>query len=234
MSSLLDTTQRMSDLGPRYAETDPAHFPVDAWATWTNLIFLVVIVYWSRRLRGQAHRHRMLAVAIPLLTIGWIGGTIYHATRSHVCWTLLDWCPIVILVLAAAWWLWRRLLPGGALAFCVTLLPLLVASMLARFLANSGPAGISISYAILAAGVVVPAVVCCVRRPDVWRWLVAVLVCFTLALTFRICDARLSAAGWPHGSHYLWHIFGGLATFFMFGFLYALRAGERELAACRT
>lgn len=83
-------------------------------------------------------------------------------------------------------------------------------------------------YAIFAAGVVVPAMVCCVRRPDVWRWLVAVLVCFAAALNFRACDARLAAAGWPHGSHYLWHIFGGLATFLMFSFLYALRAGDQE------
>jgi hypothetical protein len=129
-----DTTQRMSDLGPRYAETDPAHFPVDAWATWTNLVFLVAVVYWTRRLRGQARRRRMLAFTLPLLLVGWIGGTIYHATRSHVCWTLLDWYPIAIPVLAAA--------------------------------------------------------------------------------------------GWPHGSHYLWHIFGGLATFFTFDVLYALRAGD--------
>jgi len=226
MSQLLATSMRLSDLGPRYAETDLTNFPVEPWATWTNLIFLAVIVYWTWRLRGQRRRHMVLAAALPLLTIGWFGGTIYHATRSSVVWTLLDWCPIVVLVLLAAWWLWRRLLPSAALAFCATLLPLLVAGALARWLANSGPAGISASYAILAVGVVVPAVGNCVRRSGMWLRLAVVLGCFAVALIFRVCDAPLAQAGWPHGSHYLWHVFGGLATFFMFGFLYALRAGD--------
>ena len=230
MSQLLDTSMRLSDLGPRYAETDLTHFPVDAWATWTNLVFLFVIVYWARRLRRSDRRHLLLSIALPLLTIGWLGGTVYPATRSSVVWTLLDWGPIVVLVLLAAWWLWRRLLPSAALAFCATLLPLLVAGALARSLANSGPAGISASYAILAAGVVVPAVGNCVRRPDTWLRLAVVLGCFAVALVFRVCDAPLAQAGWPHGSHYLWHIFGGLATFFMFGFLYALRAGDPAAA----
>ena len=108
MSAVLDTSMRLPDLGPRYAETDLGHFPVEPWATWTNLIFAVVIVYWTRRLRGSWRRHRLLAAALPLLTAGWIGGTVYHATRCHVFWTLLDWCPIVVLVLLAAGWLWRR------------------------------------------------------------------------------------------------------------------------------
>ena len=45
----------------------------------------------------------------------------------------------------AAGWLWRRQLPNMGLAVGATLLPLLVAGVLARSLANAGPAGISAS-----------------------------------------------------------------------------------------
>lgn len=226
MNTLLDISLRLPDLGPRYAETDLAHFPVEPWATWTNLIFVVVVLYWARRLRHGDRQHRLLQVALPLLALGWFGGTLYHATRSSVVWTLLDWCPIVILVLMAAGWLWRRLLPNLTLTIGVTMLPLLIAGAMGRLLANSGPAGISASYAILATGVVVPAMGNCVRRPKVWPQLVIVLVCFASALIFRVSDAALARQGWPHGSHYLWHVFGGIATFFMFGFLHALREGD--------
>lgn len=225
MHALLDTSQRLADMGPRYAETDLAHIPVEPWATWTNLIFLFVIVYWVRRLRGQYRRHLILTLALPLLAVGWIGGTVYHATRSHVFWTLLDWIPIVLLVLLAAVWLWRRLLPHVGLAVVATLLPLLITAALVRPLANSGPAGITASYALISTSVIIPAVWNAARCGRCARaWLAVVFLCFVVALAFRVLDAPLAQAGWPHGSHYLWHLAGGLATFCMFRFLFELQA----------
>jgi hemolysin III len=201
---------------------------VEPWSTWTNLVFLFVIVYWARRLRGQWRRQFLLSLSLPLLTIGWVGGTLYHATRSHDIWLMLDWCPIVMLILLAAYWLWRRLLPGSILAAATALLlPVILAAGMARLLVYAGRSGISASYAILAAGVVVPAVLNCVRQRHAWPWLAGVIVCFVAALTFRILDEPLADAGWPHGSHYLWHLFGGFATFLMFAFLYRLREGDQ-------
>jgi hemolysin III len=114
-----------------------------------------------------------------------------------------------------------RLAVGVALV-----LPLLIALALARSLAHSGAAGISASYAIMASTVVIPAVLNCVKQRGAWPWLAAVVVCFAAALGFRTYDAMLAQAGWPHGSHYLWHLFGGLATFLMFAFLHRLREGD--------
>lgn len=227
-------------MGPRYAETHPGQWPVDAWATWTNLVFLFVVVFWVWRLRGQWRRHPWIALSLPWLAVGWIGGTIYHATRSHVAWLLMDWVPIVLLLVMAGGWLWRRLLRNTALAVGATLVPPLVAFALMHRLARD-PSGITWSYAIMASGVVIPAVInACHRRPA-RSSLGAVLACFVVALAFRAFDAPLARIGWPHGSHYLWHVFGGLATFFTFSFLYALResdsttpAGEQERRAPHT
>lgn len=222
-----ENAARLADLGPRYAETDLARFPVEPWATWTNLVFLAVIVYWAWRLRGQFRRHRLLAVALPLLGIGWLGGTLYHATRSSPAWFLMDWLPIVALLLMAATWLWRRLLPNLGLAVTAAVLPLLVAGALGSKLAHGGAVGISASYALIAGGNLVPAVIHAVRGTRRARgWLALVVACFAAALAFRLFDAPLAQAGWPHGSHYLWHIFGGAATFGMFGFLYELRSAD--------
>ena len=130
-------------------------------------------------------------------------------------------------MLLAAWWLWRRLLPNAGLAVGATMLPLLVAAALVRPLANSGPAGICASYAVIASSVLVPAVLNAARGGARIRcWLAFVLVCFAAALTFRLLDAPLAQAGWPHGSHYLWHLVGGFATFGMFRFLFELRAAD--------
>jgi hemolysin III len=38
-------TPIIADHGPIYAETVPGRFPVEPWATLTNLIFLAVIIY---------------------------------------------------------------------------------------------------------------------------------------------------------------------------------------------
>lgn len=229
MHALIDSSQRLADWGPRYAETDLSRLPVESWATWTNLIFLFAIVYWTWRLRGQYSRHIILTIALPLLAAGWFGGTVYHATRSHPIWLLMDWVPIVLLMLLASGWMWRRLVPGVGLAFVATLAPLLAVLALARSLANTGSAGISLSYALMAASVVVPAALNAVRnRTRAWVWLVVVFLCFAAALMFRLLDARLAAAGWPHGSHFLWHLFGGAATFCMFRFLFELRAADPD------
>jgi hypothetical protein len=222
----LPVSRAVSDHGPIYAETAPGRFPVEPWASLTNLVFLVVIVYWGRRLRSQGRRHSFLSLALPLLALGWLAGTVYHATRSHDLWLVLDWVPIVLLILMAAFWLWRRWLPASfrspILASLVLLLPILLAALMTRGFALPGHSGISVTYAVLAAGLFIPGFLHCVRRPDLRRLFAVAIACFLAALAFRTYDLPLARFGWPHGSHYLWHVFGGAATFFMFAFLHKL------------
>jgi hemolysin III len=112
------------------------------------------------------------------------------------------------------------------MASAALLVPIILSATLAQYLALSDRAGISASYAILASGVILPATIHCARRPDVRPIFALVLVSFAAAIAFRTGDIPLALLGWPHGSHYLWHLFGGVATFFMFAFLYRLRENE--------
>lgn len=209
------------DFGPVYRETDPGRFPVEPWATASNLAFLAVIVFWSLRLRGRWRRHPVLAASLPVLAVGWIAGTIYHATRSHVAWLLLDWVPIVLLIVFAAVHLWRRLGLQWAAALALTVLT----PMLAGAVFHSGrvpdPAGITLTYAFTGLALVLPALLhCALRHRRGWPWLTAALASFAAALVCRQIDLS-PAVTWPMGTHFLWHLFGGAATFAMFGYLFS-------------
>jgi len=97
------------DRGPIYLETVMGRFPVEPWNTVSNLLFLALIVNWVWRLqRDGIGPHRFIAGALPVLFIGWVGGTIYHATRSANIWLFLDIGPIALLVIATAVFFWRR------------------------------------------------------------------------------------------------------------------------------
>jgi hemolysin III len=88
-------------------------------------------------------------------------------------------------------------------------------------------ARITVSYAAIGLALVVPAALHAAilnRRHS--GWLPAALAAFVLALVARQSDLAAGAAGWPMGSHFLWHLFGGAATFCVFGYLHAVRAGN--------
>lgn len=235
MTAVVAAAARMGDWGPVYVETVSGRFPVEPWATATNLVFLGVALYWARRIRGQWRRHVLLACSIPVLLVGWAAGTVYHATRSHPAWLLLDWLPIVILMAAAAIWLWRDLLGRPALAFAVFLVPPLLAGAAASAAGIPAGARITVSYAAIGLALVVPAVLhAAILNRRHAGWLLAALAAFAMALAARQADFAAGAAGWPMGSHFLWHLFGGAATFCVFGYLHAVRAGNgnADCAGC--
>lgn len=209
----------LSDYGPVYRETKPGRFPVEPWATASNLAFLLLVLTWAGRLRGRWRRHPLLAAALPLLTLGWIGGTIYHATRSHPAWLLLDWVPIALLLLATGAALWRRLTGRTALSLALTILPL---GLSASLLLSPLPPGIRITanYALMGLSLALPAVLhCALRFPRGAPRLIVALAAFAAALAFRQWDLA-SPASLPMGTHFLWHLFGALAAFCVIGYLF--------------
>ena len=97
-----------NDTGPIYMETLMGRFPVEPWNTYSNLLFLALIVFWFFRVRRNVRDHRFIAYSLPVFLLGWVGGTVYHATRSHEVWLFLDWAPIALLALAVAIFFWHR------------------------------------------------------------------------------------------------------------------------------
>src|SRR5436190_11098274 len=81
---------RGPDRGPLYTETpgelkagQPFHGTVaEPWNATTAFLFVLIVVYWVARLRGRLIRHPFLAVTLPLLFVGGVGGTLYHGLRT--------------------------------------------------------------------------------------------------------------------------------------------------------
>jgi len=69
-----------NDSGPIYRETIAGRFPVEPFNTLSNLLFLAIIVYFSAKVYKDYKRQAFLALAIPILFIGFFGR---HGLSCH-------------------------------------------------------------------------------------------------------------------------------------------------------
>ncbi len=209
------------DYGPLYKETDMSRFPVEPFNTFSNLIFLLLVIYWSWKTRLNTVKHPLTTVCMPILLLGFIGGTVFHATRSSSIWLQLDVMPILVLALSAGIFLWRMLVRKWVWTFLLTLGPWTIYFFISKYVISVPEKyAISIGYVVLASNILLPAVLFCVlRNRQAWLTLTLCLASFAVAVTFRMTD-RLDIAFLPQGTHFLWHIFGGICSFFMIKYIY--------------
>ncbi|MCB9030662.1 MAG: hypothetical protein H6619_06380 [Deltaproteobacteria bacterium] len=62
-----------NDFGPIYAETDMTQFPVEPFNTVSNVIFLLMILYFTYQTRLRYQSHPLLVTILPILSLGFIG-----------------------------------------------------------------------------------------------------------------------------------------------------------------
>ena len=206
------------DSGPIYQETIAGRIPVEPFNTYSNLIFLAIIIYFSLKVYRDYENHRFLAWSLPILFLGFIGGTVYHATRSHDVWMYMDWLPIVILCLAVsvyytiklkATWK-RRLLLILAVVFLVFGL---------RMIPWPVSLKTSIGYIGTALGLLLPILTYFyTNRLHHWGYILMAFLSFGMAISFRVMDRFVEI--FPMGSHWLWHCFGALSVFFLMKYIY--------------
>ncbi len=214
-------TVEPNDQGPIYRETDISRIPVEPWSTFSNLIFLAVFIYFAVKTKFKYKKYPLLVIFLPILLLGWIGGTIYHATRSNDIWLLLDYIPIMFLVLMASIYFWREVVGKWTLVFCFTLFPIIIYRLIYETLALPHSLSISAGYSVLALIVIIPLVLHCIwKNPNGWKFLAGALGSFIIAITCRLLDDNCLTAYLPMGTHFLWHLFGGFCCFFMFYYIY--------------
>ncbi len=230
-------TQRGADRGPLYTET-PAEiragrpYPgtiAEPWNTATAFLFVLIVVYWFIRLRGKLFRHTFLAVALPILLVGGIGGTLYHGLRNWVGFFLMDLIPIYVLGLAVCIYWWIRLGPK------ITHLVIMIATLaLLQVLGQwrLPPVwAINVSYACLALLILVPLAIILLRtRFHHAGWVATALISFVIAWFFRLADT------WeppllPMGTHWLWHTFGAVTTAALSEYVYRIEGIKLNRAA---
>lgn len=228
LAELVPRHFQVGDSGPIYTETVLGHPPVvEPLNALSNFIFLWIMWRWWRRNREHGP-YPVVSWGLPIMFASFIGGTIYHATRSHEFWYLLDWIPIYILALGVAAFLWTRLFgtKWGLSIFASLSLTLMAINAVAELWTSWEPVTlISLSYGSLVIANLLPLILHA-RRPEAQgarRWLVAGGLVMASAIGFRQLDVHIAHHHidvWPHGSHFMWHLLGGLAVNCMLEYLW--------------
>ena len=217
--------QAPADFGPIYAETDLSRFPVEPFNTFSNLIFLLIVVVFALRTKLDWKQHALLVGCLPFVLIGFVGGSVFHATRSNSIWLVMDFLPILVLGLVGATYFWFRVIKHPF--FAATVMLTLLATPRALLWSMGAPRSIAISwgYAGMAVTILLPALIDCARRGWVnFRYLLGAVLFFGLAVFFRSIDLGWGRELLPMGTHFLWHLCGGCAVYLLFEYLYSMRA----------
>jgi hypothetical protein len=214
-----DPPERGPDHGPLYTET-PAELKfgqpfsggvAEPWNAATAFLFVLIVVYWVARLRGRLKEYPFLAVTLPLLFVGGVGGTLYHGLRSWVGFFLMDLLPIFLLGLIVSLYWWVRLGPRVRHLLAVVVV-LSILQLLGQWQLPT-QWKINLSYAMLAMLILVPLALVLVRtRGRHAGWVATSFVSFAIAWLCRIADTWQPPL-LPMGTHWLWHTFGAVTTF---------------------
>ncbi len=209
-----------NDSGPIYRETIMGRLPVEPFNTISNLVFLGIIIYFVIRVYKNPKQHSFLAFCLPILAIGFVGGTVFHGTRSHQIWLFMDWMPIMILCLSAVIYFifklyeiwWKRILTIFIIfgvSFAIRMLPIPISVR------------ISLGYVITAITVLLPITLYLIKTKGKHKELIIVaFLCFAIAVGFRSADQFWETDFLYMGTHWLWHVFGGISVFFLMLYVY--------------
>ncbi|HEX3148532.1 MAG TPA: hypothetical protein VHR66_10640 [Gemmataceae bacterium] len=227
-NAMIVVPQRAADRGPFYTETPPElksglPYPgpvAEPWNAATAFLFVAIVVYWVVRLRGRLKNYPFLAVALPILFVGGVGGTLYHGLRNWSGFFWMDVIPIYFLGLIVSVYWWIRL--GPRISHLVTMIAVMVLLMMLGQWQLPTMWAIQLSYAMLALLVLIPLGLVLFRtRCRHAGWVATSLISFGIAWFFRIADT------WeppllPMGTHWLWHTFGALTTFSLSEYVYRI------------
>ncbi|WNJ17076.1 hypothetical protein [Pontibacter sp. G13] len=218
---------RPKDTGPIYTETNMENWIVEPFNAASAILFVLVVGYWFWKLRGQYRHHLFLTFVLPVLLIGGIGGTLYHAFRNSEFFLVMDWLPIMLLTLAASMYFLVRVLGKWYYAFATFVVVFLMQWLTYLFVPQRY--AINVSYAITGLYVLIPVWMMMAKTQyrhsqHVW-WS---LLSFGLALFFRSIDPM---ALLPMGTHFLWHVFGAGACHGMLMYTYLINLPEEVPAS---
>ncbi|KAB1160010.1 MULTISPECIES: ceramidase [Tenacibaculum] len=207
-----------NDSGPIYQETIAGRMPVEPFNTFSNLIFLAIIYYLGKKIYESKKQHLFLLSCLPIIFISWVGGTVYHATRSHEFWIMLDWIPIMLLSLMGVVFFIFKVKKGWKSRLLI-ITSIIVLSILPRMLPIPEEYDSSVNYLITAISLVGP--IFWYLYLTHWKHaklMILACVIFLIAVFFRTLDNL--AIILPMGTHWLWHTFGGISVFFLLYYIY--------------
>lgn len=221
-------SRRLPDGGPLYRETDLSQWIAEPWNAISSMAFILAAIWFYFKVRHDMRRHWFLALAVPVMLVGGIGGTLYHGLRSSPVFLAMDVAPIYILAFGFSLWMWRRVL-------CQWVLPvIIVAAFLASdsviYYLTSWPENVkhSAAYGNMGAAMILPLILLLIKEQFAeGKWALLALAAYGLGLSCRVLDAAEPPLT-PVGTHFLWHLFcaTGTSCFGQFVYRLALRPPE--------
>ena len=209
------------DGGLPYTETNMEYIFPEPLNAITSIFFLFLAGYWTFKLKGQFRQHLFLSACVFLLYIGGIGGTIYHGLRQWSFFIMMDWLPIALICISAGVYFLAKITKWY---FAIGVVFIYIG--LTFYLRHEIDANlfININYGILGTLVLFPVLAFLTyTRFKNGIWVGLGLFSFVVALFFRIADRW----DWlDFGTHFLWHLFGAVAAWSMFHYIYLINEAE--------
>jgi hemolysin III len=216
-----EPNSKLPDGGLWYAETNPHAIIVEPHNTWTAALFIAIAGWWIFKLYPARQKYSFLFASSIVLMVGAIGGTIYHAFRWSAFFIMMDWLPILLLCLMASVYFLFRTFNNIKIALGIISTMLMIVITVWNIGDRSGHYNINVNYSLMAITVL----------GSVWLYMHKIryrysgyvlvgIICFALALTFRIVDQQGIL---PQGTHFIWHLFGLGACHSMFTYIYRSR-----------
>ncbi|CAN5618763.1 hypothetical protein BH23BAC1_BH23BAC1_04350 [soil metagenome] len=210
-----------------YAETNPNFFVMEPFNAISSLAFLIPVIYFMIKLKGRYKEYSFLTYCMPLLFIGGVGSTLFHAFRISPLFLIMDFLPIAILTLSVSIYFWVKVLRQKWIVFI--LIPLFVVMRLSVFsYFQSDTMALNISYFITGVMIFVPGLMYLHKTQYKHSTkLVWTVVLFMLALFFRRFDFE-GMVLMPMGTHWLWHISCAAGALMLGEYLYRVKDLEKE------
>jgi hemolysin III len=209
--------REIGDFGPIYTETNLASFPVEPWNTYSNILFLLIIVYFSFITKLNYKKFPLITVSLPILGIGFIGGTTFHALRSNSIWLIMDFVPIILLCLISAVYYWSKITKSKIYGLIITLLFFAIFFLIRSELEISRNYKIALGYSFNALCLLMPIFIYSFKNncKNV-KYILLAILSFLTALFFRQFDNNSFVLNnIPMGTHFLWHIFGAVSVYLL-------------------
>jgi hypothetical protein len=217
---LLSETLHIIDKGPIYRETkDLSLLIVEPWNAWSSLTFLIPVLIFLWRLRGNYSQYSFIVwFCCPLLVLGGLGSTFFHAFRTSYLLLLMDALPIILLVLGIGIWMWLKVLPKKI--YLIWILVVFVGLIVLSGLLLEGQDRISASYFFRGWLLLLPCYLFLRKThyKDAGKFFIALLF-FVFALIFRFTDEKVYFSMMPWGTHWLWHVSTAFGAYFLGDYL---------------
>lgn len=201
------------DGGLIYRETSLDHTIVEPWNAFSSLAFLVPAFYFLFVLKGRYRENGFLVFfCSPLLILGGLGSTFYHAFRASFWLLLMDVLPILVLTLGVSIYFWWGIFRKKHWILVVFLL---FSGFFYGFrMVFDGQDLISANYFLRGTLLFLPCLLFLFKTNyKGWLSFLLAVFIFSIALTFRYLDNKISYPAM--GTHFLWHICCAWGAFYL-------------------